>query len=47
MDSARHNDAKETAATYQAAAALREVESGYSKQARADADAGTEAGPEP
>jgi eukaryotic-like serine/threonine-protein kinase len=28
MDSAQHNDAKETAATYQAAAALREVESG-------------------
>ncbi len=39
MDSAEHNDAKETAATYQAAAALREVESGYQKQARADADA--------
>jgi eukaryotic-like serine/threonine-protein kinase len=38
MDSARHNDAKETAATYQAAAALREVESGYEKQARDDAD---------
>jgi hypothetical protein len=28
MDSAQHNDAKETAAGYQAAAALREVESG-------------------
>ncbi|MGA2263742.1 MAG: protein kinase, partial [Acidobacteriota bacterium] len=28
MDSAQHNDAKETAASYQAAAALREVESG-------------------
>ena len=33
MDSAEHNDAKETAATYQAAAALREVESGNRKQA--------------
>ena len=39
MDSAEHNDAKETAAAYQAAAALREVESGDPKQARADADA--------
>ncbi len=28
MESAEHNDAKETAAVYQAAAALREVESG-------------------
>ena len=37
MDSARHNDAKETAATYQAAAALREVEVGFSEGARADA----------
>jgi serine/threonine protein kinase/tetratricopeptide (TPR) repeat protein len=39
MDSARHSDANETAAAYQAAAALREAESGDPKQARADADA--------
>jgi serine/threonine protein kinase/Tfp pilus assembly protein PilF len=39
MDSAQHNDAKETAASYQAAAALREVESGNQKQALAAADA--------
>jgi serine/threonine protein kinase/tetratricopeptide (TPR) repeat protein len=39
MDSAQHNDAKETAASDQAAAALREVESGSRKQALADADA--------
>jgi tetratricopeptide (TPR) repeat protein len=39
MDSAQHNDAKESAATYQAAAALREVESGNREQARADANA--------
>ncbi|MGB8888639.1 MAG: winged helix-turn-helix domain-containing protein [Candidatus Korobacteraceae bacterium] len=45
MDSARHNDAKETAATYQAAAALREVESGYERQARADADAALKLAP--
>ncbi len=45
MDSAQHNDAKETAATYQAAAALREVESGYRKQARADADAALKLAP--
>ncbi len=37
MDSAQHNDAKETAATYQAAAALRDVESGTREQARAEA----------
>jgi eukaryotic-like serine/threonine-protein kinase len=37
-DSARHYDALETAATYQAEAALREVESGYPEQARADAN---------
>ena len=36
MDSAEHNDAKETAATYQAEAALREVESGNRSKARAD-----------
>jgi len=39
MDSAQHNDAKETAAAYQAAAALRELESGSREQARAGADA--------
>ncbi len=39
VDSAQHNDAKETAAAYQAAAALREVEWGNRQQARADADA--------
>lgn len=45
MDSAQRNDAKETAATYQAAAALREVESGYGAQARADADAALKLAP--
>jgi hypothetical protein len=45
MDSAQHNDAKEAAATYQAAAALREVESGNRAQARADADAAVKLGP--
>jgi predicted Zn-dependent protease len=39
MDSAQHNDARETAAGYQAEAALREVESGYRQQARAEANA--------
>ncbi|MGO8733104.1 MAG: protein kinase domain-containing protein [Terriglobia bacterium] len=39
MDSARRNDVKESAAAYQAAAALREVESGNRKQARAEANA--------
>ncbi len=39
MDSAQHNDAKESAAEYQAEAALREVESGNPKQARAEANA--------
>ena len=38
MDSAQRNDAKETAAMYQAAAALREVESGDREQARRDAN---------
>jgi len=33
MDSAQHNDAKETAANYQAEAALREVEAGNREQA--------------
>jgi eukaryotic-like serine/threonine-protein kinase len=45
MDSALHNDAKETAALYQVAAALREVESGYPTQARADADAALKLAP--
>jgi tetratricopeptide (TPR) repeat protein len=45
MDSAQHNDAKETAATYQAAAALREVESGNREQARADANAALKLSP--
>ena len=45
MDSAEHNDAKETAAAYQAAAALREVESGNREQARADADAAIKLAP--
>jgi DNA-binding winged helix-turn-helix (wHTH) protein/predicted Zn-dependent protease len=39
MDSAAHNDANETAATYQVAAALREAESGIRKQAHAEATA--------
>ncbi len=37
MNSAEHNDAKESAASYQAAASLREVESGNREEARADA----------
>jgi eukaryotic-like serine/threonine-protein kinase len=45
MDSAEHNDAKETAATYQAAAALREVEAGNREQALADADAAVKLAP--
>jgi tetratricopeptide (TPR) repeat protein len=39
MSSAEHNDAREVAATYQAAAALREVESGNRERALADANA--------
>ena len=39
MDSARHNDTKESAATYQVVAALREVESGNRERGRAEADA--------
>jgi tetratricopeptide (TPR) repeat protein len=39
MDSAEHNDAKETAAGYQAESALREGEMGNREQARADANA--------
>jgi serine/threonine protein kinase/Flp pilus assembly protein TadD len=45
MDSAQHNDAKETAAAYQAAAALREVEAGNREQARAEADAALKLAP--
>ncbi|MGA3019464.1 MAG: caspase family protein [Bryobacteraceae bacterium] len=39
MDSALHHNAQEAAAAYQAEAALREVESGYREQARAEAEA--------
>jgi serine/threonine protein kinase/Tfp pilus assembly protein PilF len=39
MDSAQHNDARESVAAYQVAAALREVESGNREQARAEANA--------
>ena len=45
MDSAQHNDAKETAAIYQAEAALREVEAGNRQQARADANAALKLAP--
>ena len=45
MDSAQHDDAKETAATYQAAAALREVEFGNRKQALAEAAAAVKLAP--
>src|SRR5208337_5031734 len=45
MDSAQHNDAKETAAAYQAAAALREVEAGNQEQARAQANAALKLAP--
>jgi tetratricopeptide (TPR) repeat protein len=45
MDSAEHNDAKETAATYQAAAALREAELGNGERARADANAALKLAP--
>jgi eukaryotic-like serine/threonine-protein kinase len=45
MDSARHNDAKDTAADYQAAAALREVASGNREQARAEAGAAVKLAP--
>jgi DNA-binding winged helix-turn-helix (wHTH) protein/tetratricopeptide (TPR) repeat protein len=45
MDSAQRNDAKETAAAYQAAAALREVESGNREQARRDARAAAKLAP--
>ncbi len=45
MDSAHRNDARERAAGYQAAAALREVESGNRKQARAEANAAVKLAP--
>jgi tetratricopeptide (TPR) repeat protein len=45
MDSAQRNDAKEAAAAYQAAAALREVESGNRGKARAEANAAVKLGP--
>jgi tetratricopeptide (TPR) repeat protein len=45
MDSAQHNDAKESAAAYQAAAALREAESGNREQARAEAHAAVKLAP--
>ena len=45
MDSSQHNDAKERAAAYQVAAALREVESGNREQARAKANAAVKLAP--
>ena len=45
MDSAQRNDAKESAAEYQAAAALREVETGNREQARAEANAALKLAP--
>ena len=45
MASAQHNDARETAAGYQAEAALREAEAGNRRQARADADAAIKLAP--
>jgi len=45
MDSAQRNDAKETAAGYQAEAALREVELGNREQARAEAYAALKLAP--
>jgi tetratricopeptide (TPR) repeat protein len=45
MDSAQHNNAKETAAGYQAEAALREVEVGNREQARAEAHAAVKLAP--
>ena len=46
MDSAERNDAKETAAGYQAAIALFEVDSGNREQGRADADAAMKLAPD-
>jgi hypothetical protein len=45
MDSAQHNDAKESAAGYQAEAALREVEAGNREQARSEANAALKLAP--
>jgi serine/threonine protein kinase/tetratricopeptide (TPR) repeat protein len=45
MDSAQHNDAKETAAAYQVEAALREAEAGDREQARAEAKAAVKLAP--
>jgi serine/threonine protein kinase/tetratricopeptide (TPR) repeat protein len=45
MDSAQHNDAKESAAGYQAEAALREVEAGNREQVRAEAKAALKLAP--
>jgi predicted Zn-dependent protease len=45
MDSAQHNDAKESAAMYQAEATLREVESGAREQVRAEANAALKLAP--
>ena len=45
MDSAEHNDAKETAALYQAESALREVEVGNHEEARTDANAALKLAP--
>jgi eukaryotic-like serine/threonine-protein kinase len=45
MASAQHNDAKEGAADYQAAAALREVEAGNREQAQAEANAAVKLAP--
>jgi serine/threonine protein kinase/tetratricopeptide (TPR) repeat protein len=45
MDSARHNDAKETAASYQVEATLREVESGHRELARTEANAALKLAP--
>jgi serine/threonine protein kinase/predicted Zn-dependent protease len=45
MESAQHNDAKESAAAYQAAAALREGEAGNRDQARAEANAALKLAP--
>jgi tetratricopeptide (TPR) repeat protein len=45
MDSAQHNDANESAAAYQAAAALREVEAGNREQARVEAYAALKLAP--
>jgi hypothetical protein len=45
MDSAEHNDAKETAASYQAESASREVDAGNKEQARAEANAALKLAP--